>query len=48
MNTAGGGTAAAGTTTHHHNQRKPSVGDKVSGALMKLRGSVMGRKGVKV
>lgn len=48
MNTAGGGTAAAGTTTHHHNKRKPSVGDKVSGALMKLRGSVMGRRGVKV
>lgn len=48
MNTAGSGTAAAGTTTHHHNKRKPSVGDKVSGALMKLRGSVMGRRGVKV
>lgn len=47
VNTAGGGTAAAGTTTHH-NKRKPSVGDKVSGALMKLRGSVMGRRGVKV
>lgn len=51
MNTAGGGTAAAGTvkgTTTHHHKRKPSVGDKVSGALMKLRGSVMGRRGVKV
>lgn len=48
VNTAGGGTATAGTTTHHHNKRKPSVGDKLSGALMKLRGSVMGRKGVKV
>lgn len=47
VNTAGSGTAAAGTTTHHH-KRKPSVGDKVSGALMKLRGSVMGRRGVKV
>lgn len=52
MNTAGGGGAGTvkGTTTthHHHNKRKPSVGDKVSGALMKLRGSVMGRRGVKV
>lgn len=52
VNTAGGGGAGTvkGTTTthHHHNKRKPSVGDKVSGALMKLRGSVMGRRGVKV
>ncbi|KAK3071205.1 hypothetical protein LTR53_009055 [Teratosphaeriaceae sp. CCFEE 6253] len=45
----------AATTGHHHttrapathHQRKPSMGDKVSGALMKLRGSLTGRSGVK-
>ena len=32
--------------THHH--RKPSVGDKVSGAMMKLRGSLTKKPGLKV
>lgn len=41
-------------TGHHnatvapvHHQRRPSVGDKVSGALMKLRGSLTRRPGLK-
>ncbi|KAH8713035.1 hypothetical protein HC256_006207 [Beauveria bassiana] len=32
---------------HHHHQRKPSIGDKISGALLKLRGSLTHRPGVK-
>ena len=32
--------------THH--QRKPSIGDKVSGAMMKLKGTLTHRPGVKV
>ncbi|KAM3516069.1 hypothetical protein MY11210_000351 [Beauveria gryllotalpidicola] len=32
---------------HHHQQRKPSIGDKISGALLKLRGSLTHRPGVK-
>ncbi len=32
----------------HHHQRKPSLGDKISGALLKLRGSLTNRPGVKV
>ncbi|KAJ5885484.1 hypothetical protein N7495_009994 [Penicillium taxi] len=35
-----------GTTAHHHH-RKASLGDKVSGAMLKLRGSLTGRPGVK-
>jgi len=43
------GRTTATTHSHHsHSQRKPSVGDKVSGAMMKLRGSLTGRPGVKV
>ena len=32
----------------HHQKRKPSMGDKISGALTRLRGSLTGRPGVKV
>ncbi|KAM0250328.1 hypothetical protein ACHAQJ_008675 [Trichoderma viride] len=32
----------------HHQQRKPTLKDKVSGALTKLRGSLTGRPGVKM
>ncbi|EGX96282.1 hypothetical protein CCM_00938 [Cordyceps militaris CM01] len=32
---------------HHHHQRKPSLGDKISGAFLKLRGSLTNRPGVK-
>lgn len=32
----------------HHHHRKPSVGDKISGAMMKLRGSLTRRPGLKV
>lgn len=31
-----------------HHQRKPSIGDKISGALLKLRGTLTNRPGVKV
>jgi len=38
-------------TTHnapvHHQRRRTSIGDKVSGALMKLRGSLTRRPGLK-
>jgi len=38
-------------TTHHNNgpvpRRRTSIGDKVSGALMKLRGSLTRRPGLK-
>lgn len=40
---ASGGRAPA---THH--RRKPSMGDKVSGALTKLKGSLTKKPGVKV
>jgi hypothetical protein len=41
---------AHGTTTvpAHHHHRKPSIGDKVSGAMMKIKGSLTHRPGVKV
>ena len=32
----------------HHHQRRPSIGDKISGALMRIRGSLTHRPGVKV
>merc|ERR1711881_607683 len=32
---------------YHHNRRKASMGDKVSGAMMKLRGSLTRRPGLK-
>lgn len=35
-------------TTGHHHKRRPSVGDKVSGAMMKLKGSLTRRPGLKV
>ncbi|KAI9731716.1 MAG: hypothetical protein M1834_004505 [Cirrosporium novae-zelandiae] len=40
------------TTTHrvpvtHHHRRRPSLGDKVSGAFLKLRGSLTRRPGKK-
>lgn len=44
-------THTAGTTTTtgtHHHQRKPTVGDKVSGAVMKLKGSLTKKPGLKV
>jgi hypothetical protein len=52
---SGGSTTAhhTGATTHHHTtaagapRRKVSMGDKLSGAMMKLRGSVTRRPGLK-
>ena len=32
----------------HHQRRKTSIGDKISGAMMKLKGSLTHRPGVKV
>lgn len=37
----------AGLTTHHH-KRKPTLKDKVSGAMLKLKGTVTRRPGEKV
>ena len=42
---AGSGRPAAPAT---HHRRKASMGDKVSGALTKLKGSLTGRSGKKV
>ncbi|KAF2490938.1 hypothetical protein BU16DRAFT_530524 [Lophium mytilinum] len=42
----GHGGAGVGTTGVHH-RRKVSMGDKVSGAMMKLRGSLTRRPGLK-
>lgn len=42
----GYGTTTAVPVTHH--RRKTTLGDKVSGAMMKLRGTVTGRPGLKV
>ncbi|KAF1355309.1 hypothetical protein BDV97DRAFT_345212 [Delphinella strobiligena] len=41
--------ATTGTTTTgaHHHRRRPSMGDKFSGAMMKLRGSLTRRPGLK-
>ncbi|KAL1304821.1 hypothetical protein AAFC00_003748 [Neodothiora populina] len=42
--------ATTGTTTAtpvHHHRRKTSMGDKVSGAMMKVRGSLTRRPGLK-
>ncbi|KAF2771339.1 hypothetical protein EJ03DRAFT_349740 [Teratosphaeria nubilosa] len=44
--TGGPNTTATGTT-HAHHKRKPSVGDKVSGAMMKLKGTITRKPGVK-
>ncbi|SPJ88971.1 uncharacterized protein FTOL_12866 [Fusarium torulosum] len=47
----GAGRRTHATTTHaapvHHHQRRPSMKDKVSGALLKLKGSLTRRPGVK-
>jgi hypothetical protein len=32
----------------HHQQRKPTLKDKISGAMLKLKGSITGRPGEKV
>ncbi|PNS19545.1 hypothetical protein CAC42_7389 [Sphaceloma murrayae] len=42
-------TAATTTTTApaHHHRRRPSLGDKMSGAMMKIRGSLTRRPGLK-
>ncbi|OCL07230.1 hypothetical protein AOQ84DRAFT_295472 [Glonium stellatum] len=51
--TAQGGYGTAGTagtvgaTGVHHHRRRPSMGDKVSGAMMKLRGTLTRRPGLK-
>jgi hypothetical protein len=42
----GVGHGATAAPVHHH-KRKPSMGDKVSGAMLKLKGSLTGRPGVK-
>ncbi|KAJ4395664.1 hypothetical protein N0V91_010684 [Didymella pomorum] len=45
-----GGHHAAGRTTAgpvHHHKRHATMGDKVSGALTKLKGTLTGRPGVK-
>ncbi|TGO21793.1 hypothetical protein BPAE_0200g00080 [Botrytis paeoniae] len=44
-----GGRRRAGVTAQpvHHHHRKPSVSDKISGALLKLRGSLTRRPGLK-
>lgn len=43
-----GSRAGVGTTGVHHQKRHATMGDKVSGALMKLRGSLTRRPGLKV
>ncbi|KAG0642271.1 hypothetical protein HOY80DRAFT_647660 [Tuber brumale] len=35
------------TVPAHHHKRRPSIGDKISGALLRLRGSLTHRPGVK-
>ncbi|KAK4122337.1 hypothetical protein N657DRAFT_647023 [Parathielavia appendiculata] len=40
-------TAAPMTVTHHHQKRRTSIGDKISGALLRLKGTITGRPGVK-
>lgn len=42
----GVGHGATAAPVHHH-KRKASMGDKVSGAMLKLKGSLTGRPGVK-
>ncbi|KAH6845099.1 hypothetical protein B0I37DRAFT_355606 [Chaetomium sp. MPI-CAGE-AT-0009] len=39
--------AAPMTSTHHHQKRHTSIGDKISGALLRLKGSLTGRRGQK-
>ncbi|KAJ5330180.1 hypothetical protein N7452_010570 [Penicillium brevicompactum] len=45
--TNGRGGHAYATTPAHHHRRKTSLGDKVSGAMLKLKGSLTHRPGVK-
>ncbi|KAF2441645.1 hypothetical protein P171DRAFT_434296 [Karstenula rhodostoma CBS 690.94] len=45
--TNGAGVGHHGATTTAHHKRHATVGDKVSGALMKLRGSLTHRPGLK-
>ncbi|KAL1847324.1 hypothetical protein Plec18167_001401 [Paecilomyces lecythidis] len=40
-------TTAGGMTAHHHHRRRPSIGDKFSGAMLKLKGSFTRRPGLK-
>ncbi|PBP19479.1 hypothetical protein BUE80_DR009735 [Diplocarpon rosae] len=40
-------TAAHTTTPGVHHKRHVTIGDKISGAIMKLKGSLTGRPGVK-
>jgi hypothetical protein len=42
------GNATTGTTGVHHQQRQVGMGDKVSGMMMKLKGSVTNKPGLKV
>jgi hypothetical protein len=42
------GTAGTTTGTTRVQKRKPTIGDKVSGAMMNLKGTVTGKPGVKV
>ncbi|KAA8899523.1 hypothetical protein FN846DRAFT_960403 [Sphaerosporella brunnea] len=39
--------ATATTAPVHHHQRKPTLGDRIYGALLRLKGSVTGRSGKK-
>jgi hypothetical protein len=45
--TRSSGHHAAAAPVHHH-KRHATMGDKVSGALMKLKGSILHRSGIKV
>ena len=45
---AGAGHGTHGATTAHHHKRHATMGDKVSGAMMKLKGSLTHRPGLKV
>ncbi|PCG93316.1 Hypothetical protein PENO1_084220 [Penicillium occitanis (nom. inval.)] len=40
-------TRAAAPVHHHHHRRKPSIGDKISGAMMRVKGSLTRRPGEK-
>jgi hypothetical protein len=42
------GTHGGTTAPIHHHKRHVTIGDKISGAMMKLRGSLTNRPGVKV
>lgn len=41
-------TSTTGSAPVHHHHRRPSIGDKISGAMLKLRGSITGHPGQKV